>query len=200
MPPLNNDVTGIILVGGKSRRMGRDKAFLEIGGKTMFEKVFEAFSENFSRIVLIGDRAERFAGYHVPIYADLFPGSALGGLYTGLYYSKTDYIFVSSCDLPYPSGRVISHICRFVGDCDAVVPKLEHGYEPLFAAYAKGGLVPIKGMLEAGNYCVYDLYPLITVKDVSKEELETVVESPYAFINLNTPAEYEALKARELDI
>ncbi|MDD2737139.1 MAG: molybdenum cofactor guanylyltransferase [Desulfuromonadaceae bacterium] len=196
MPMVDSDVTGVILVGGKSRRMGRDKAFLEIDGKTMFDKIFSVFSENFSRILLIGDREERFANYHVPTYADLFPGSSLGGLYTGLFYAETNYIFVSSCDLPYPSSKVISHICPLVGDSDAVVPKLAHGYEPLFAAYAKSCLVPIKSMLEVGNYCVYDLYPLITVKDVGEEDLKSVVESPYSFINLNTPAEYDAEKGK----
>lgn len=177
--------------------MGRDKAFLKIGGKTIFEKIFNAFNENFSRIVLVGDREERFANYQVPVYADLFPGSSLGGLYTGLYHAETDYIFVSSCDLPYPSSRVISHICPLVGNCDAVVPRLAHGYEPLFAAYSKSCLAPLKSMLEARNYCVYDLYPLINVKDVNEEELESVVESPHSFINLNTPAEYEAVKGKE---
>jgi molybdopterin-guanine dinucleotide biosynthesis protein A len=194
IPKLFNDITGIILVGGKSRRMGRDKALLEIGGKTLFEKVLDAFSENFSKILLVGDRGERFTNYNLPIYADLFPGSALGGLYTGLYFSETDYIFVSSCDLPYPSSRVISHICPLVGGCDAIVPKLAHGHEPLFAAYSKSCLAPIKSMLEAQNYCVYDLYPSIKVKDVTEEELESVVESPYSFINLNTPSEFEAVK------
>ena len=197
MSPLNNDITGVILVGGKSKRMGRDKAFLEIGGKTLFEKVLEAFSENFSRIILIGDRGDRFANFKMPIYADLFPGSSLGGLYTGLYYAETDYIFVSSCDLPYPSSRVIRHVSLLTGGCDAVVPKLSHGYEPLFAAYAKSCLSPIKRMLEERNYCVYDLYPMINVKDVTEEELESVVESPYSFINLNTPAEYEAVKGKD---
>jgi hypothetical protein len=63
MSTLNSNITGVILVGGKSRRMGRDKAFLEIGGKTLFEKILDVFSKNFSRIMLIGDRGERFTNY-----------------------------------------------------------------------------------------------------------------------------------------
>jgi molybdopterin-guanine dinucleotide biosynthesis protein A len=197
MPKLNNNITGVILVGGKSRRMGRDKAFLEIGGKSLFEKVLDAFSENFSRIMLVGDRGARFASYNLPIYADLFPGSSLGGLYTGLYYSESNYIFVSSCDLPYPSSRVISHICPLTDGFDAVVPRLSHGYEPLFAAYSKNCLGPIKSMLEEQNYCVFDLYPQINVKDVTEDELESIVDSPDSFINLNTPLEYEAVRGNE---
>ena len=96
-----HDITGVILVGGKSRRMGRDKAFLQIVGKTLFERVLEIFRESFDRIVLVGDRAERFAAYDLPVLPDIYPGSALGGLYTALYHAETEYIFVSSCDLPF---------------------------------------------------------------------------------------------------
>ena len=192
-----DDITGVILVGGKSRRMGRDKAFLEVGGKTLFERVLEAFRENFSRILLVGDRAERFVRYALPVYADLYPGSALGGLYTGLHYAETDHVFVSSCDLAFPSSGVIRHLCSLTGACDAVVPKFAHGYEPLFAAYSKNCLVPMKSLLEERNYCVYDVYPQLKVRDVAGDELEAVAGSPQAFLNLNTPEEYEAVKEKD---
>ena len=82
--PLKHDITGVILVGGKSRRMGRDKAFLDVAGKSLFERVLEVFRESFDRIVLVGDREERFAAYGLPVLPDIYPGSSLGGLYTGL--------------------------------------------------------------------------------------------------------------------
>ncbi len=191
-----NDITGIILVGGKSRRMGKDKAFLDVGGKTLFEKVLDSFRENFRKILLIGNAAERFASYNLPIYEDILPGSALGGVYTGLYYAGTDTVFVSSCDLPFPSSGVIRYICSLTGNSDAVVPTLAHGYEPLFAAYAKSCLGPVRTMLEAGNYCVYDLYNHIHVREVSARELETEGGGLDAFLNVNTPEEYEAAKRR----
>jgi molybdopterin-guanine dinucleotide biosynthesis protein A len=107
---IKDDISGVILVGGKSRRMGTDKAFLKIDGKTLLEKVTDAFTDNFSSISLIGGKAERFAGYDLPVHEDLYPGSALGGLYTGLFYSSTEYVFVSSCDMPFPNARVINYI------------------------------------------------------------------------------------------
>ena len=80
-----HDITGVILVGGKSSRMGQDKAFLEIAGRPLFERVLEVFRECFDRIVLVGDRVERFAGYGLPVLPDIYPGSALGGtLYRAL--------------------------------------------------------------------------------------------------------------------
>ncbi len=193
---IRNDITGVILVGGKSRRMGRDKAFLDVGGKTLFEKVLDAFRESFSKIILTGSRGERFAGYDLPVYEDIFSGSALGGIYTGLHHADTDTVFVSSCDLPFPSSRIIRHLCSLTGNSDAVVPKLAHGYEPLFAAYSKSCLRSVKTMLHAGNYCVYDLYRQIDVREVSESELESVGGARDAFLNLNTPEEYEAAMRR----
>jgi len=191
-----NDITGVILVGGKSRRMGRDKAFLDMGGRTLFECVLDSFRETFHKIILIGNGAERFTNYGFPIYEDLLSGSALGGIYTGLHYADTDTVFVSSCDLPFPSSRVIRHLCSLTGTSDAVVPRLAHGYEPLFAAYAKSCLGPVRAMLEAGNYCVYDLYHQMNVREVSERDLQAVGGGRDAFLNLNTPEEYETVKRR----
>jgi molybdopterin-guanine dinucleotide biosynthesis protein A len=176
--------------------MGKDKAFLELDGKTLFDKILDAFRENFWKIILIGDRRERFAGYDLPIYEDLLSGSALGGIYTGLHYADTDTVFVSSCDLPFPCSGVIRYLCSLTGTSDAVVPRVGHGYEPLFAAYAKSCLGPVRAMLDAGNYCVYDLYDRIQVRDVSERELEAAGGGRDALLNVNTPEEYEAAKGR----
>ena len=63
----HRDITGVILVGGKSRRMGRDKAFLEVAGRPLFEIILDLFRESFSRILLVGNREERFASYGLPV-------------------------------------------------------------------------------------------------------------------------------------
>lgn len=185
------DITGVILVGGKSRRMGRDKAFLEVAGKPMFERVLEVFRENFSRIILAGDRRERFAGHGLPIHEDIYPGSALGGLYTGLVRAETEYVFVAPCDVPFPSGAVVRYLCSLAAGHDAVVPMLANGFEPLFAVYSKSCLAPIKAQLDDSNFCVFDFYPRVNVRFVTERELAPIDEAGSAFINLNTPEEYE---------
>lgn len=185
-----HDITGVILVGGKSRRMGRDKAFLELAGKTLFERVLEIFRENLERIVLVGDRAERFAGYGLPIIPDIYPGSCLGGLYTGLYNSATDYILVSSCDLPFPNGEVLRYLCSLREGYDAVVPTSANGCEPLFALYSKKCLVPIKALLDSGNFCAYAYFPKVRVRYVPYEELVHMDRAGTAFLNINTPEEF----------
>ena len=187
---LEQDITGIILVGGKSRRMGRDKAFLAVQGKPLFEIILELFRENFSRLLLVGNRAERFAGYGLPVVPDIYPGSSLGGLYTGLFHAETEYVFVASCDLPFPSAQVLRHLCSLKEGFDAVVPSTRYGYEPLFALYSKNCLAPIKALLDRGEFCAYAYYPEIRVRYVPPEELAPFDRDGRAFINVNTPEEF----------
>lgn len=187
---LTDEITGLILVGGKSRRMGRDKAFLEVGGKTLFERILELFKASFERVLLIGNQEERFAPYGLPVVPDIFPGSSLGGLYTGLYHAETEYVFVSSCDLPFPSASVLRYLCSLRDGHDAVVPSTKYGYEPLFALYAKSCLGPIKELLERGEFCAYAYYPQIRVRYVPSEELAPFDPDHRAFVNVNTPEEF----------
>lgn len=192
--PRENNVTGVILVGGKSRRMGKDKAFLEVSGKPLFEHVLDVFRENFERTILVGDRAERFNGYELPVVPDIYPGSALGGLYTGLRHASTEYVFVASCDLIFPDGELLRYLCSAKGGFDAVVPAPVHGFEPLFAVYAKSCLEPIRRLLEKGNFRIFDFYPRVKVKEVSGEELTQFdIEGKY-FMNVNTPEEFARAK------
>ncbi len=189
----NKNITGVILVGGKSRRMGQDKAFMDVSGKPLFERVLDVFAANFTRILLAGDRGERFIDYALPIHADIYPGSSLGGLYTGLFRADTDAIFVSSCDLPFPSSAVLRHLCSLVEGHDAVVPKTAYGLEPLFAVYSKNCLEPMQAMLDAGILSILDLLPQIDVRYVDEAELAVINTTENAFLNLNTPADYQAV-------
>lgn len=185
-----NIITGIILVGGKSRRMGRDKALLEIDEKPIIERVLEVFGASFDHNALVGDRPERFAEYGLPVIPDIYPGSPLGGIYTGLCHAKTEYIFVSSCDIPFPNLEIISHLCSLINGFDAIVPALAHGYEPLFAVYSKACLGPIRTSLESGNCCAYAYYPQVRVRKVPFEELAHLDRDGKAFLAINTPEEY----------
>ena len=187
---LNNDITGIILVGGKSRRMGQDKAFLKVGGIPIFERVLAVFRENFKHVVLIGDREERFADSGLPVVPDIYPGSALGGLYTGLHHAESEYVFVSSCDLPFPSAEVLRYLCSLINGFDAVVPTTAHGYEPLFAVYSKNCLGPIREHLDNGDFCAYAYYPQVRVRYVPFEELAHIDRDGRTFLNINTPEEF----------
>ncbi|HEX5773179.1 MAG TPA: NTP transferase domain-containing protein, partial [Geomobilimonas sp.] len=80
MPASNPDITGVILVGGLSRRMGTDKAFLDLNGRPLIERALEVCREVCGTVLLVGNRPERFGAYGLPMVADIYPGSSLGGL------------------------------------------------------------------------------------------------------------------------
>jgi molybdopterin-guanine dinucleotide biosynthesis protein A len=84
-----NNITAVILVGGKSLRMGQDKEFLMIEGLPVIERIIQALQGCSKQLLLVGDRPERFAQYHLPVLPDIYPGSSLGGLYTGLQHAGT---------------------------------------------------------------------------------------------------------------
>lgn len=189
-------MTGVILAGGKSRRMGRDKAFIPIDGLPLVERVIRLFTANFTSVIIIGGPAERFQDYHLPHYPDIYPGSAMGGLYTGLYQATTPYIFVSACDIPYPSAAVMHFLISLRQGFDAIVAESAIGLEPLFAVYGKSCLEQMRRQLDAGNPCILDLFPKIVARTVTAEKLSSI-GGPTSFYNLNTPEDLQQMQIQK---
>jgi molybdopterin-guanine dinucleotide biosynthesis protein A len=192
-----DDVTGVVLVGGKSFRMGRDKALLPLDGMLLIDKVLDTLRGSLQRIILVGDHPERFEGYGLKIYPDIFPGSSLGGLYSGLSRAETPYIFASACDLPFASPSILRLILSLGGGFDAVVPLNGNYSEPLFALYHKNCLETMKKLLDERNYRIYDFYPQVRIRYVTTEEIASVGGTDRAFLNVNTIKEYEVILGRK---
>ncbi|SJZ92771.1 molybdenum cofactor guanylyltransferase [Trichlorobacter thiogenes] len=189
-----NDITGVILVGGKSRRMGQDKAFLLIEGLPVIERIIRTMQGCFKDLLLVGDRPERFESYGLPVVPDLYPGSSLGGLYTGLQHAGTDRIFVTSCDIPFSNPELIRFICTDTNPYDAVIPATEGGLEPLFALYHKSCLPAMQTALEAGNFRITAVLQQLQIKTIAPEQLRQLDADGRALLNINTPDEYAACK------
>ena len=185
-PPLFSDVTGVILAGGRSRRMGRDKATLEIGGKALIEGIVELFGQIFPRTLIAGDRPD-LARPNLPAFADAYPGSALGGLHTGLVHAETPYIFVAACDMPFLDEEMIRALLERREGYDVILPGTPEGLEPLIACYGQGCLPVISRQLQIGNFRILDIYPELRMRVVGPEELP--VNWRTALTNINTPAD-----------
>lgn len=192
--PPYNPVTGVILAGGKSTRMGTDKAGLKIAGATLFENLLRIFKKVFPRILIAGDRPD-LEQPGVPSCPDIYPGSALGGLYTGLYESTHDMIFASSCDIPFPSEDLIRLIVSNSPGYDVVVPQTPLGLEPLFACYHKNCLRPMRDMLDRKAYRIFDFYPQVQVCYLNMEGRD--LEWRRSLMNVNTPEDYYRIKERK---
>ena len=178
------DVTGVLLAGGKSRRMGQDKAQLEFSGKTLFDRSLELLQEFFSTVIIAGDRPDLMRPT-IPSIADIYPGSALGGLHTGLQAATTDWIFVAPCDMPYPDQRIVECLLQCRTGFDAVVPRTFAGYEPVFALYHKNCLPQMEAMLQQNQFRIYDFYQRINIRYLDPPELP--VGWQRSLININTP-------------
>lgn len=191
---LTEDVTGVLLAGGQSRRMGQDKALLQLNGLTLFERSLQLLKQFCRQILIAGDRSD-LTRPGIAAFADLYPGSALGGLYTGLRAAETDWIFVVPCDMPYPSPEIAQRLLAKRDGVEAVVPRTADGYEPVFALYHKNCLEPMEALLCKGQYRIYDFYQRIAIRFLDPPELPCGWRQ--ALININTPAQLVALKEKE---
>ena len=191
------DATGVILVGGKSRRMGVDKAFMEFDGKPLFERVLEVFREIFpgsSWSATMPNRMHATASPSTPIS---IPAAPSGGCTRAWSTRQTSRIFVAPCDLPFPSGAVVRHLLDLSEGYDAVVPRCGDKFEPLFAVYSTGCRQPMRRFLEQGNFCIFDLYPELDIRYVELQELVALDGGDRTFINVNTPDEFARAEQRK---
>lgn len=191
---LMEDVTGVLLAGGKSRRMGYDKAYIEVEGRSLLSISLELLRHYFSRVLIAGDRPD-LAQPGIPAIADIYPGSALGGLHTGLQAAKTDWIFVAPCDMPHPDPRILELLVKQRNGFDAIVPRTPAGYEPVFALYHKNCLQPMEEMLRQGQYRIYDFYQRINIHYLDSQKMPVGWER--GLLNINTPEQLKQLRGKQ---
>ena len=145
------DISGVILAGGKSKRMGYPKAFLTIGGKRIIDRILEVFMVFFDEILIVTDDRSRFAEFkNIKVVEDLIKGiGPLGGIYTGLKSISKSRGFFMACDMPFPHIGLIKKLLDVSknGNFDCVVPYSEKGVEPLYGIYAKSILVKLEDSL-----------------------------------------------------
>jgi molybdopterin-guanine dinucleotide biosynthesis protein A len=188
---MKHRITGIILSGGKSLRMGgQNKAFLKIDGVPIVKRIQILFEKIFEEIIIVTDQEELFSSFNARIYGDLIPGrGALGGLYTGLSYSSFPFSFCVACDMPFLKESVIEYLIQSIDAHDAFVPRTKDGLEPLHALYSKNCLEAIKKTMEKENYKIIDFYPLVRVKVIEEINFFSLDPTRESFINVNTPEE-----------
>jgi molybdopterin-guanine dinucleotide biosynthesis protein A len=192
-PPIR--ISAVVLAGGKSRRMGRDKRFLDLNGQTLLQRVLRALEPIFPEIMLVAaGRAPELAGLGHPVIQDLIPGCAtLGGIYTGLASTEHAGVFVVACDMPFLNAGVIRHIVAAAETADVVMPRLATGLQPTHAVYRKGCLPHLEQMARTGRLKVQELVEdkNVVVKLLTEQELRRFDPVLLSFFNANTPADVE---------
>jgi len=185
-------VTGVILAGGASSRMGKNKALLKVGELFLVEKVYASIAALFRGVILVTNTPDIYAFIPCPKVPDIYPGAgSIAGLHAGLNASSTERIFAVACDMPFLNGELIRFLCNDAEAYDAVVPVDRSGrLEPLHALYAKTSLIAMQESIECGDKSIINLLDRVTTRMVPNDLFQHIPGAEESFRNLNTPAEY----------
>jgi molybdopterin-guanine dinucleotide biosynthesis protein A len=186
-------MTGIILAGGESRRMGTDKSLLDINGRPMIEHVLVVFAGLFKKTIIVTNTPDRYRMFGVELTGDVLDmRGPLTGIYSGLLRSTDEYNFVAACDMPFLNPRLIAYMGELAAGHDAVVPMFGGGFlEPLHAIYRKGVLPVIEMQVRKQDRRIRGMFDHIQVRYVTEEEIVQFDPLKRSFRNLNTPKEYK---------
>ena len=187
---LRRPATAIVLAGGQSRRMGRDKALLELGGQPLIARVVRQVARHFDEVLVSANDPARYAFLELPVLPDETPDQGpLMGLATAMAAARHDTCFVIACDVPEVRSGLVTRLLREARGAPGAVPVGPNGHmEPLFAVYDRRHVLPAaRALLAAGVRKVTRLYDTCDVRFVPLSDEEQLT-------NLNTPAAYEALR------
>lgn len=185
-------MTAIILAGGKSRRMGLNKAFLKYGSTTFIEHQIVMLRNIFDEIILSANDANAYTHLKLPIVSDVLPERGpLSGICAGLSRARSSHAFVIACDMPFINEKLILYLKSLINDYDIVVPQTSRGLEPMHAFYSKNCIQPIYRCLEEGRLRIVDFFTEVKVKIVGETEFAGLDASLQSLINMNTPDEYK---------
>ena len=192
---------GIILLGGKSKRMGTDKYLLPFFNLTLAEILIFELEKVTAEVILITNEPEKLSFLPHAKFKDLYSiPSALTGLHSGLKHSQYKTNFVLACDLPLFNARMVPYFtARMLNEIHAVVPETAKGLEPLCALYSKKCLPIIEQMFLDANYSIQNLFKQIRTLAVPQTAVEAETHSG-VFYNMNTPEEYQEALTRFSDI
>jgi molybdopterin-guanine dinucleotide biosynthesis protein A len=201
--PLLKDITGLILVGGKSGRYGSNKAMVEVDGVRLIDRAVRVMRALFQEVILLTNTPHEYAYLDLPMLEDLIKGlGPLGGIYTGLEAISHDAGFFVACDMPFLNDTLIRHIAALRKGFDAVVPRVDWMIEPLHAVYTKRCLPPIKHLIDSKKYQIIKIFPSIRTRYMEEEEIRAYDPQLRSFFNINKPQDLlkaEKLKTGKLD-
>ena len=189
-------VTGVVQAGGKSTRMGgRPKALIQLGGRSIVERVVAALTPVVDDVLVVTNTPELYAFLGLPMVADVYPDhGSLGGIYSGLS-AAGEIAFTVACDMPFLHPEVVRLVVARAGEGDVVIPRVGEQYETLHAAYGKACLPHIEERLRTGRLKIVGFFDRVRVVEIGEAEIARFRDPAVAFMNVNTPDELERARA-----
>ena len=196
---MEKEVTGVLLAGGKSRRMGVDKKNLVVGEQTLLERGLDVLHTTFQEVLVVIAQDSPPLDVDARVLKDLVSDcGSLGGIYTGLMQATTPYIFVVACDMPFLDRAVIEQFLSRKTTGDIVIAKLAGRLHPMHALYGKGSLPAMEEMILARQLKIQELvsHRFLRVQYITETDLLSIDSSWHSFQNVNTPADLLAAQAQ----
>jgi len=179
-------MTGVILMGGKSRRFGQDKVMTTVGDKPLVEHVIEAIAPLMQTILLVGPA--RPGMRDLRRVDDLIPGlGPMGGIYTALKIAQTGFCFVFAADMPAIHTGLVAYMQSLAEEQDVIVPAWSGGLEPLHAIYNRRMLAVFEPLVQARKLRIDRSFDQAVLRKVTEQELRRFGDPQRLFANINTP-------------
>lgn len=189
---LCDNLTGFVLAGGKSSRMGRDKALLALRGRTLLETSLTALRAVAPAVFILGP--SELYGSFAPTVPDIFPGRGpLSGIHAALCYTTTQLNLIVAVDIPFVSTEFLGYLAGRASDSSAIVtlPEIGGYLEPVCAVYSREFRKIAERALERGDHKITPLFSAIETQVIPQPELEKFAFPAEMFENLNTPEDLE---------
>jgi len=194
------EATGVVLTGGKSSRMGTDKALLKLGERTLLERCLAKLTESFSEVLISGNQTTVHQSSGIrnirDIYAECGP---LGGIHSAIWNARHQLVFVVACDMPFWEKELALFLIGQSEGFDAVVPMPNGKAEPLLAVYTKNCLSSIETNLINGRFRVSDSLSQLKVNYIEENTLNSVCDLESAFLNINFKTDYDTIIREKID-
>ena len=189
-------MTAIVLAGGKSSRLGRDKALEILGGKTLIERVIGSLSQLEDEIIVVTASSDQLPDLNAGRVLDTYPRTvAKVGLCTGLNASSSFYSLVVACDMPFLNIDLLRHLIDSAQGFDAVIPRIGDKIEPLHAVYSKNCIPVMEEHIRKGKMKISDLFDEINVRYAESDEIERYDPQHLSLFNINSEADLKHAQA-----
>lgn len=192
-------ISAIILAGGQSRRLGKDKCLLDIGGRSLLAHTVDKLATVSDDLIVVTSDPTYYEllDSAARIVPDQKPGmGSLMGIYSGLKDAHYAHALVVACDMPFLSLALIRYMLPLADAYDVVIPRLDGSLEPLHAIYGKSCLPYMWQHLDRGQRRIISFFDRVSVRYVEKQEVDRFDPSHLSFVNVNTPQDW--IRVQEL--
>ena len=191
---LPQEMSAVILAGGRSSRMGENKLFLPLGNKPVIGHLIDTLNRVFSECIVVTDDPASYYSYPVRVTEDLIKcpqKNSLTGIHAGLTFARHQYCMVVAGDMPFIRESVLTYLCKLSDGYDVTIIREGEHFQPLCAIYHKNCLPHMEKLLFAKRYKILDFFPDVRIRYVDARELLSLDPELISFFNVNTPQDYE---------